>query len=141
MTRRAGPCTTTAAADSLSRQQPLSCTNTGSQALAQQANPGEQPPPVDHLEQRRVAERGQPPLAPRPRRLLHLIIGGVEERLQLGPGQRPPLRAALMLRDTCAAVFRSWNTCTGTAPARCSHSPTHPYRGSHTYSRNSASAP
>ena len=28
-------------------------------------SPGEQPPPVDHLEQRRVAERGQPPLAPR----------------------------------------------------------------------------
>src|SRR5262249_714977 len=56
-----------------------------------------QPPPVDHLEQRRVAEPGQPPLAPRPRRFLHMIIGGVEERLQLGPGQRPPSRPALVL--------------------------------------------
>ena len=57
-----------------------------------------QPPPVDHLEQRRVAERRQPSLAPRPRRPLRLVIGGVEERLQLGPGQRPPLWPPLILR-------------------------------------------
>jgi hypothetical protein len=59
--------------------------------------PAAQPPPVDHLEQRRVAERGQPPLARRCRRPLDVIISRIQERLQLGPGQRPPLRPALVL--------------------------------------------
>src|SRR5205814_2125073 len=49
-------------------------------------------------------ERDQPPLAPRPRRLLHMIIGGVEERLQLSPGQRPPLRPALITGDVRRGV-------------------------------------
>ena len=61
-----------------------------------------------------------------------LLIHGVS-------GSRPSARPSCS--HTCTAVFRSQNTCAGTAPARCSHSLTHPYRGSHTYSRNSASAP
>ena len=59
--------------------------------------PAAQPPPVDHLEHRRVTERGQPALARRRRRPLDVIVGGVQERLQLGPGQRAPLRPALVL--------------------------------------------
>ena len=44
------------------------------------------------------------PLAPRARRLLHQAVGGVEERLQLGPRQRPPLRPALILRGVRRGV-------------------------------------
>ncbi len=58
-----------------------------------------QPPAVDHLEHRRVAERLQPALAPAARQLLDPVVGRVEERLQLGARQRPPLRAALVVGD------------------------------------------
>ncbi len=57
--------------------------------------PPAQPPAVDHLEQRGVPKRRQPPLSPRPAGLLHPVVGGVEERLQLRAGQRPARRAAL----------------------------------------------
>ena len=61
--------------------------------------PAAQPPPVDHLEQRRVPERRQPALPPRRRSALHPVIGSVQERLQLGAGQRPTLCPALIVRD------------------------------------------
>ena len=56
-----------------------------------------QPPPVDHLEQRRVPVGSQPPFRLAAHRAVHLVIGVIQERLQLLPGQRPPLRPALMV--------------------------------------------
>ena len=63
-----------------------------------------QPSPVDHHEQRGIAERRQLPLAPRARRLLHQAVGGVEEPLQLGAGQRAALRPALVFRGVRRGV-------------------------------------
>jgi hypothetical protein len=48
----------------------------------------------------------QPPLAPRRRRLLHPVVCGVEERLQLGPCQRTTLGTALIVSDMrCGVVL------------------------------------
>ena len=55
-----------------------------------------QPPGVNHLEQRRVPVGGQRPLAFRAYGPVHLVIGIVQEPLQLLAGERPRLRAALI---------------------------------------------
>ena len=56
-----------------------------------------QPPPVDDLEQRRVAVGGQCPLPPRRHCPLDLLVGVIKESLQLAAGERPCLRAALVV--------------------------------------------
>ena len=56
-----------------------------------------QPPPVDHLEDRRVPVGRQRALALAPRRALDLLVGVVQEPLQLLAGERPRLRAALVV--------------------------------------------
>jgi hypothetical protein len=56
-----------------------------------------QPPPIQHLEQRRVPVRRERTLALGPDRPLHLLIGVVEEPLQLVPGERACLRIALVV--------------------------------------------
>jgi hypothetical protein len=66
--------------------------------------PAAQPPPIDHLEQRGVPERRQPALTPRARRPLHPVVSGIEERLQLDPGQRTPFRPALVVGDVHRGV-------------------------------------
>ena len=54
-----------------------------------------QPERVGDLEQRRVAERAQPPLAARAADPGDLLIGVIEQALQLINGERPPGRVAL----------------------------------------------
>ena len=56
-----------------------------------------QPPPVHHLEQRRVPVGGQSPLPPRPRSPLYLVIGIIQEPLHLLAGKRPRLGIALVV--------------------------------------------
>ncbi len=56
-----------------------------------------QPPPVDHLKDRRVAVGCQGALAPGPHRPLNLLISVVHEPLQLLAGERPRLRPALVV--------------------------------------------
>ena len=78
-----------------------------------------QPPPVDHLEQRRVPERGQPPLAPRRRpparrgRRPRRGTPAAHSRVSGRRSGRPSYSA------TCTAVLPSWHTWTGRAPTRC----------------------
>ena len=55
-----------------------------------------QPPAVNDLEQGRIPVSGQRPLAPRADRPVNLIIGVIQEQLQLLPGKRPRLRPALI---------------------------------------------
>ena len=56
-----------------------------------------QPPRVNHLEQRRVPVGGQCALAFRPHRTVDLLVGVVEEPLQLLAGERAGLRIALVV--------------------------------------------
>src|ERR1019366_7346980 len=56
-----------------------------------------QTPAVDHLEQRRVAVGRQRTLTFGSGRALNLVVGVVQEPLQLPPGKWPGLRAALVL--------------------------------------------
>src|ERR1019366_350500 len=56
-----------------------------------------QTPAVDHLEQRRVAVGRQRTLTFASGRALNLVVGVVQEPLQLPPGKWPGLRAALVL--------------------------------------------
>ena len=97
-----------------------------------------QPPRVDDLEQRRVAERRQRPLPAAARDAVDLVVGVVEEPLQLLARSTPagPGRPSNSL--TCTAVFHSWQITAGARPNRCSHSSTQPYRGSHTNATNNA---
>ena len=60
----------------------------------QQASPREQPPAVDHLEQRGVTVSSQHPLAPGLHRPVHLVIGVIQEPLHPLTRQRAGLRAA-----------------------------------------------
>jgi hypothetical protein len=55
-----------------------------------------QPPPVDDLEHRRVPVGGQRPLPLRMHGAVHLVIGVVQEPLQLFPGERPRFRVPLV---------------------------------------------
>ena len=55
------------------------------------------PPAIDHLEQRGVPVGGQRTLALRPHRALDLLVGVVEEPLQLLTGERARLRVALVV--------------------------------------------
>ena len=56
-----------------------------------------QPPPVDHLEDRRIPVGRQRALPLAPRRAFDLLVGVVQEPLQLLAGERPRLRASLVV--------------------------------------------
>ena len=56
-----------------------------------------QPPPVDHLEQRRVPVGGQRALPPGSGCPFHLVVGVVQEPLQLLAGERPGFGIALVV--------------------------------------------
>src|SRR5581483_2516620 len=56
-----------------------------------------QAPPVDGLEDGRVAIGGKCPLALGPHRPIDLLVGVVEELLKLVAGERPGLRTALVV--------------------------------------------
>jgi len=84
-----------------------------------------QPTPVGDLEQGGVAEGGQPALAPGRTDPGDLVVGVVEEGLQLIQGERALDRVALGLLDV-HAVFHSCTTWTGWVPEFVSHSPGQP---------------
>lgn len=58
-----------------------------------------QPPPVDDLQQRRIPERGQRPLAAQPGNTPHLGIRVIEPRLRLIGRQRTTARVTLIAGD------------------------------------------
>ena len=66
--------------------------------------PAAQAPAVGHLYKRGIPERRQPAFARRAGRLVHGGVGGVEQRLQLGAGERPAPGAALVVGDMGGAV-------------------------------------
>src|SRR5680860_1839305 len=66
--------------------------------------PATQSPAIGHLQQRGVAERGQPTLATGLSQPLRPIISGVEQPLALHPRQRPAFWATLIVRDVDRGV-------------------------------------